>query len=154
MIDRLFSFFNSLSAGKDSPEFSLSDPRLAAAAILFHVMDADGERQENEHKRIADVIAKAYNIEGPALERLLAAGNEAEQQAVDLYSFTSVLKRDLDEEARIRFIELMWEVVFADGQAHELEDNVVWRIAELIGVSSRDRMVMKKAVAGRLGREA
>ncbi|MGH6763402.1 MAG: TerB family tellurite resistance protein [Phyllobacterium sp.] len=153
MLDRLFSFFNDLSSSGGTPELSPSDPRLAAAAILFHVMDADGERQENEHRRIADVIAKAYNIEGPALDRLLAAGDEAEQQAVDLYSFTSVLKRNLDNEARIRFIELMWEVVFADGHAHELEDNVVWRIAELIGVSSRDRMVMKKAVAGRLGRD-
>ncbi|MCE3544023.1 TerB family tellurite resistance protein, partial [Escherichia coli] len=52
-----------------------------------------------------------------------------------------------DEAARIHFIELMWDVVFADGSAHELEENVVWRVAELIGVSSRDRVTMKQKAA-------
>lgn len=149
MLDRLFSFFNGLSSEEGAQEFSPTDPRLAAAALLFHVMDADGERQEDERVRISDVIAKAYNLKGEALERLLVAGDKADQQSVDLYGFTSVLKRSLNEEDRIHFIELMWEVVFADGQAHELEDNVVWRIAELIGVSSRDRVTMKQAVAAR-----
>ena len=79
---------------------------------------------------------------------MLDDGEQADQEAVDLYSFTSIIKRNLDEEARIRFIELMWDVVFADGSAHELEDNVVWRVAELIGVSTRDRVTMKQTGGG------
>ncbi|MEO0637039.1 MAG: TerB family tellurite resistance protein, partial [Pseudomonadota bacterium] len=35
-------------------------------------------------------------------------------------------------------------IVYSDGQLHELEDNVVWRIAELLGVSARDRMLAKQ----------
>ena len=80
-------------------------------------------------------------------------GEQADQEAVDLYSFTSIIKRNLDEDARIKFIELMWEVVFADGVAHELEDNVVWRVAELIGVSTRDRVTMKQRAAVRAERD-
>jgi uncharacterized tellurite resistance protein B-like protein len=38
--------------------------------------------------------------------------------------------------------------VFADGVVNELEDNMVWRTAELLGVSSRDRMILRKRVAG------
>jgi len=34
----------------------------------------------------------------------------------------------------------MWELVYADGQVSEFEDNVVWRAADLLGVSSRDRI--------------
>ena len=49
------------------------------------------------------------------------------------------------------FIELMWELVYADGVRHELEDNVVWRVAELLGVSDRDRVFMRQRAAERAG---
>ncbi|MEK1887865.1 MAG: TerB family tellurite resistance protein [Phyllobacterium sp.] len=150
MLDRLVTFFKALPSGEGGKShFSKNDPRLAAAALLFHVMDADGERRNVERKRVAQLISEAYGLKGEALKRLLDDGEQADQEAVDLYSFTSIIKRNLDEEARIRFIELMWDVVFADGMAHELEDNVVWRVAELIGVSTRDRVTMKQKAAQR-----
>ena len=150
MLDRLVTFFKALPSGEgDKDHFSKNDPRLAAAALLFHVMDADGERRKSERKRVSQLISEAYGLKGEALKRLLDDGEQADQEAVDLYSFTSIIKRNLDEAARIRFIELMWDVVFADGSAHELEDNVVWRVAELIGVSTRDRVTMKQQAAVR-----
>ena len=81
---------------------------------------------------------------GEALDRLVAAGSKADNDAVDLYSFTSVLKRHLDAEARIEFIGIMWDIVFADGELHELEDHTLWRIAELIGVDRRDRILARQ----------
>jgi uncharacterized tellurite resistance protein B-like protein len=42
---------------------------------------------------------------------------------------------------------MMWQVVFADKKNDELEDNMVWRIAELIGVSARDRTVLRNQMA-------
>jgi uncharacterized tellurite resistance protein B-like protein len=41
----------------------------------------------------------------------------------------------------------MWELVYADGQVSEFEDNVVWRAADLLGISSRDRIDLKHKVA-------
>ncbi|MBZ9656555.1 tellurite resistance TerB family protein [Phyllobacterium lublinensis] len=148
MLDRLVTFFKSLPSGEnDKGHFSRNDPRLAAAALLFHVMDADGERLGIERERVSKLISEAYGLKGEALKRLLDDSEQADQEAVDLYSFTSIIKRNLDEAARIRFIELMWDVVYADGSAHELEDNIVWRVAELIGVSTRDRVTMKQQAA-------
>ena len=43
---------------------------------------------------------------------------------------------------------MMWTVVFADSANHELEDNMVWRVAELIGVSSRDRTILRNKIRG------
>ena len=61
---------------------------------------------------------------------------------MDFYRFTSALT-SLREPERIEIIRMMWQVVFADKKNHELEDNMVWRIAELIGVSARDRTVLR-----------
>ena len=76
----------------------------------------------------------------------MVAAEAADREAVDLYGFTSVLKRQLDEKDRERIVEMMWELVFADGKVHEFEDNLVWRAAELLGVSSQARIRLKQAV--------
>jgi uncharacterized tellurite resistance protein B-like protein len=44
----------------------------------------------------------------------------------------------------------MWEMVFADGKMHEFEDNIVWRIAQLLEVETQDRIAMKQRVRARL----
>ena len=56
--------------------------------------------------------------------------------------------RAVDESGRIRIIEMMWELVFADGKVSEFEENVVWRAADLLSVSSRDRIELKRRSAG------
>jgi len=71
--------------------------------------------------------------------------------AVDLYGFTSVLKRRLDEAERERIVSMMWELVYADGKVHEFEDNLIWRVAELLGVSSQARIRLKQAVRDNIG---
>lgn len=151
MFDRLLSFLNDLpfSGERGGKTFGKDDPRLAVAALMFHIIDADGDRHEKERKRIAETLSEAYQLQDGELSALLAAAEAADQEAIDLYSFTSVIKRHLDERERIHFIELMWEIAYADGEVGEMEDNVMWRVAELIGVSSRERLTLKHAVAAR-----
>ena len=47
---------------------------------------------------------------------------------------------------KIEIVRMMWQVVFSDDKNHELEDNIVWRVAELIGVSPRNRMLERQRV--------
>jgi uncharacterized tellurite resistance protein B-like protein len=46
---------------------------------------------------------------------------------------------------------MLWEVAMADGVVHEFESNLVWRSAELLGVSTRDRVTLRQQVAERFG---
>lgn len=146
LFDRVVAFLKDLpgsgSGGQRAPRED--DPQIAAAALMYHVMDADGVRQDVEWERLKELLSEAYGLTGEALDRLARAGEEADQQAVDLYAFTSILKRHLDEEARKEFIRVMWEIVFADGELHELEDHTLWRVAELIGVDRRDRVLARQ----------
>ncbi|MDH4987345.1 TerB family tellurite resistance protein [Aminobacter anthyllidis] len=146
MFERMISFLKDLPAAgsKASRE---DDPRVAAAALMYHVMDADGDRQDVEWERVKQLLSQSYGISGAELDRLIKAGEQADNEAVDLYAFTSVLKRSLDDQARKDFIGMMWEIVYADGDLHEMEDNTIWRIAELIGVESRDRVEAKRKAA-------
>ncbi len=148
MFDRVISFLRDmpLSSSTRGSERA-DDPRVAAAALLFHVMNADGVRQDSEWDRVKQLLAETYNLSGADLDALVTAGEKADNEAIDLYTFTSVLKRHLDEEERIAFIRLMWDIVYADGVVHELEDNTLWRVAELIGVDRRDRVLARQEAA-------
>ena len=69
-----------------------------------------------------------------------------EGDSVDLYRFTSIIMRSVDEDGRLRIIEMMWELVFADGKVNEFEDNVIWRAADLLGISTRQRVELRRRV--------
>jgi uncharacterized tellurite resistance protein B-like protein len=123
--------------------------RLAATALLIHVISLDGEPSEIEKRKLHGLIESRFGLDAGTADRLIASATRVEGEAVDLYHFTSVIMRSVNEEGRLRIIEMMWELVYADGQVSEFEDNVVWRAADLLGVSSRDRIDLKHRVAGK-----
>lgn len=133
-------------AGEGREVYAGSDPRLSVAAILVHIVAVDGVVKEAEKRRLRDCLKGHYKLSDSETEALIEEATQRDEQAVDLYSFTSVLKRELDDEGRREVVELMWEMVFADGDVNEFEDIVVWRVAELIGVSTRERMVIRKRI--------
>jgi uncharacterized tellurite resistance protein B-like protein len=145
MFDRFITFLKDLpGAGSARERGDPDDPRLAAAALMVHVMEADGVEEDAERATLREALTRAYGLTGRELDQFVAKAEEQVHQSVDLYAFTSVLKRHLDEKARVEFIGIMWEIVFADGEMSELEDNIVWRVAELIGVERRDRVAMRR----------
>jgi len=146
MLERVLSFLRDLPSGSSTTRKE-NEPRIAAAALMYHVMDADGLRQDVEWDRIKSLLAEEYAIAGDEVERLVSAGRQADNEAVDLYAFTSVLKRSLDEEGRVHFIRMLWDIVYADGELHELEDNTLWRVPELLGGDRRDRTRMRQEAA-------
>ena len=123
--------------------------RLAATALLIHVISIDGEPSDIEKRKLHSLIESRFGLDPGTADQLIASATVVEGEAVDLYHFTSVIMRSLDEAGRLRIIEMMWELVYADGQVSEFEDNVVWRAADLLGISSRDRIDLKHRAAAR-----
>jgi uncharacterized tellurite resistance protein B-like protein len=147
MLDALRGFIRRLGAEEESRHFSADDARLALAALLVHSVAIDGVVSDEERVKLRELLARNFGLSGDDLDQLVEDAMAADNEAVDLYCFTSVLKRHMNEDARIRVIENLWEMAFADGASHEFEENLVWRVAELLGVSPRDRIAMKRLVA-------
>lgn len=118
------------------------EPRLAVAALLVHLAAVDGAVKPEERQALKAALQDFYDLSEDEVERLINEATHHDNEAVDFYRFTSALS-SLDTKQRIEIIRMMWQVVFADRKNHELEDNMVWRIAELIGVSARDRTTLR-----------
>ena len=84
----------------------------------------------------------------------MTAATQAEQEAIDLYRFTSLLNRCLDESGRLQIVEMMWQVAYADGRVTEFEDNLIWRAADLLHVPSQRAHRAAPARGGRASRSA
>ena len=113
--------------------FQDDDYRVAAAALLYHVSAVDGVVSDEERVKLRRLLAARYGLEPDGIDDLIEAAEAADAEAVDLYGFTSILKRRLDVAERERIVEMMWQLVYADGKVHEFEDNLMWRVAELLG---------------------
>jgi len=151
MLDGLRQFIADVISPTAHSEQTFDDTgyRLAATALLIHVISLDGEPSEVEKNKLHSLIESRFQLDPGTADKLIASATLVEGEAVDLYHFTSVIMRSVDEEGRLRIVEMMWELVYADGQVSEFEDNVVWRAADLLGVSSRDRLDLKHRVAER-----
>lgn len=153
MLDKMKDFLAGITGFEPEnggPGFSGDDPRVAAGALMYHVIQADGVVREVEQHRFEAVMRAEYALDRKGLQKLIDAAKQADDEAVDLYRFTSILMRHLSREQCISFVEILWEMVYADGVRHELEDNVVWRVSELLGVSGRDRVSMRQRVQERV----
>ncbi|HEX2257807.1 MAG TPA: TerB family tellurite resistance protein, partial [Afifellaceae bacterium] len=117
------------------------------AALLVHCMAVDGTAGPAEEQKLRAVLRHDYGLSDSDLRSLIEDAHSADQEAVDLYRFTSVLSRNLDREGRIRIVKRLWDMVYADGTVHEFEDNLVWRLAELLGVEREQRLTIKADVA-------
>jgi len=124
--------------------------KIAAGALLVHAGAVDGNFDSTERRKVKALLQTRFDLEPKEVKRLFEDAEASERDSVDLYRFTSVLCRQLDQDGRKRIVEMLWEVVMADGVIDEFESNLVWRVAELIGVSTRDRVILRKMVEARL----
>ena len=129
--------------------FDETDYRHAATALLIHVVSLDGQPTAIEKRKLHSLIETSFGLDPGTADQLIASATRAENDAVDLYRFTSVIMREVDEAGRRRIVEMMWEMVFADGKVTEFEDNVLWRAADLLAISGRDRIELKHQVQER-----
>ncbi len=134
--------------GRDEPASLAIEPKLAVAALLVHLAAVDGAVRDEERQAVKGALIDYYELGEDEVDRLITEATRRDSEAVDFYRFTSALS-SLPEDDKIEIVRMMWQVVFADSKNHELEDNMVWRIAELIHVSARDRTVLRNQMARR-----
>lgn len=141
----MFDALRSIFAKPDATLLSM-EPKLAVAALLVHLAAVDGAAKPEEREAVKGALMDFYSLGDDEVEKLIEEAMRRDAESVDFYRFTSALS-SLDSSERIEIIRMMWQVVFADSKNHELEDNMVWRIAELIGVSARDRTTLRSQMS-------
>lgn len=147
MLERVRTLFRQIIDPSTSDHALTADEaQVAAVALMCHVMGSDGVIEDEERATLRRIVEARFGLDAEATEALIAEAQASDQEAIDLYGFTSILKRHLEREDRLSLIRAIWELVYADGGVHELEDNLVWRIADLLGIDQDERIALKQSV--------
>ncbi|MCI4677541.1 TerB family tellurite resistance protein [Rhodoblastus acidophilus] len=147
MFERLRRFIDDLTGSEPvERDFGESELRVAAAALLVHVAEIDGFFTDSEKRALLLLLQQRFGLDVDSAERLLAEARERDRESVDLYGFTSVLKHSMSGPDRRRLVEMMWNIAYADGAVQEFEENIIWRVSELLNVPSCERLAMRRKV--------
>jgi uncharacterized tellurite resistance protein B-like protein len=147
MMFRVLKTFFSTLVDHERQSPAVSKLQLATAALLTRVATVHIEMSQARRAKLHAILRSHFDLDDPATAMLLEESAAVDRTAVDLYRFTRQLNQFLNDESRRRLVRMMWEVVYADGRVNELEDNIIWRVADLLGVTTRQRVELRQQIA-------
>lgn len=130
----LKSLVAEIAGDASSRQFGPQDLRVAAAVLLVHVTEVDGERSEAEADHLLALLRTHFSLDEASARMLVAVALRRGAEAVDFDEFATTLTRALDEAGRREIVAMMWELARADGVVSEVEESAIWRVARLLGV--------------------
>jgi uncharacterized tellurite resistance protein B-like protein len=151
MFEGIRSFVAELLGSEGERPFEENDYRMAATAILVHVADVDGAFGASERDRLRSLVMERFGLAGGDAGRLIAQAELSEAEAVGLDRFIAVLRRTLDADGRLKLVEMMWDLVYADGAPLEVEESIVSRIGQMLEVPDADLETLRRSRAPGLG---
>ena len=154
MLAHLKSLIFGAAAGDILP--SDADDRVAAATAVLLIETAvmDGEFDVDERATIGRLLMERFGISENGVDTLMVETEQAVADSVELFSFTRVLRSNYDHADRVKMIEMMWEVAYADGVIHDYEANLIRRATGLLHVSDRESGEVRKRVLEQLDKQA
>lgn len=132
-----------MSGGGKAEANSELDPHVAAAALLVETALADGIYADIEAEQIRKVLMSAFNLDAGTAEAVQAKAEDLAEHAADHHQFTKVVKACLPAGERVALIEHLWSVAMADGEKSPFEDSFIRRVAPLLAVDDRERVLAR-----------
>lgn len=132
MLESIRSFFRSSMSPAPEPARGAPDLRLAACALLLELAHADDAFTDEERRHVESAVRRQFGLDREQAERLLALAEEARVQAVDMWQFTSLIAENYSLGQKMVLAEMMWGLVYADGELAQREDYLMRKISNLL----------------------
>jgi uncharacterized tellurite resistance protein B-like protein len=108
--------------------------QLATAVMLVEVMRSDATFHDEERLAVLAALRDKFSLTVDEAARLTELAVTTAHAATDLYAFTSRINERFEMPQKLKMIEHMWRVAYADGHLSAHERHVMWRIADLLHV--------------------
>ena len=125
--------------------------KLATAALFIEMMQQDGKKTDGEEKKVKEVLQTKFALSETETHELFDLAHEEASQAVDFYQFTNLIHQHFSQQKKIKIVEYLWEIAYADKHLDSYEEHMVRRIADLIYVQHQDFIKAKHKVLDKLG---
>ena len=126
------------------------DLQIAVAVLLVEAARMDDAFDAHERGTIEHLLEHKFQLSHDETQELLTLAEQAAERSHQLHPFTRLAVERMEPKRRIRLIEMLWEVAYADGELDPDEDVLLRRVAGLIYVSDEDRVAARQRVLSRL----
>jgi uncharacterized tellurite resistance protein B-like protein len=111
---------------------------LAAAALLVEMMLQDDKVSDVEENAVKKAMIEQLKLTVDEADKLYALAHEEKNQATDYHQFTRLIAQHYTQPQKIKLIEALWAVAFADQVLDKYEEQMMRKICDLIHVSHKD----------------
>ncbi len=143
MLKTILDFFDRNIGQAPGPAGDEHRLQLATAALLVEVVRGDGGVDATEREALHGAIAARFALAPQEAAALVELAEHEARQANDTYQFTSLINRSFSPQQKLRVVELMWQVAYADATLSAHEQHVLRKVAELLHVPHGDYIAAK-----------
>ena len=121
----------------------------AAAALFIEMSRADRQILDAEHASIGAALRECFDLEVEEIDTLLALAEADADEAVSLFEFTTLLNQHFEHAQKVRFIEHLWRIAYADGHLEKHDSHLVKKVAGLLHLRHREYIGAKLRASDR-----
>ena len=141
--------FLSVTITETSPEDIEHALRVATAVLLIEVVRADFVVTEAERMRLRELLQQQFELPTSELDELLDSAEADADQLVSIQHTTRLLNENYDHAMKCRVVEMMWQLIYADGEKSHYEEHLIRQVADLLYLSQGEFIQARhKAEAG------
>ncbi len=141
MLDAILTYFKGqIAGGPGTADSDTDDPirvQRAACALLVEIAWADGGFADTERSQLTRSLESRMGLDPDTAAELIALAESERHEAHDYYQFTSLVAQHFTAREKHLLLEVMWELILADGTISRAEDHLIRRVAPLLGLETR-----------------
>tara|TARA_Y100001935_G_C17188596_1_gene448867 strand:+ start:73 stop:516 length:444 start_codon:yes stop_codon:yes gene_type:complete len=110
----------------------------ACIALLLETSMADDLLDDSEIKTLKATLISDFKLEETEIDELIEISKKNVDDSTSLYDFTRDINDNFEAKERIKLIESMWKIAYADGNIDKFEEHIIRKVSNLIYVSHSD----------------
>ncbi|GAB6054510.1 TerB family tellurite resistance protein [Magnetospira thiophila] len=123
--------------------------QIAVGGLLVKAAQSDAHFHDLEKEAIHGLLATRFNLTPAQVDALLVEVEEVLAGPHGIYSCSMVVMDELASEDRVRLLEMVWEVMFADGILHNFEAGLMQRLSPLLDIDANQMLEIRDRVHNR-----
>ena len=134
------NFFKKIFQTEESEDLTIDDKTStkACVALLLETSMADEILDESELMALKNTLQKDFQINEDEIDELIDLAKDNVEDSTSLYEFTRDINDNFDAAERVKLIESMWKIAYADGNIDKYEEHIIRKVSNLIYVAHSD----------------
>lgn len=125
--------------------------RVATCVLLLEAATADSNFSSEEQEKIIQILKSRFQMDDMSVKELIDKSTMEKKNSTDLWYFTNLINKNLDNEEKYNLMELVWEVIYSDGTLDKFENYIAHKLLNMLNLDHSRFIELKMKVKNEVG---